>query len=122
MTTHAIFVLLGILAAATLSSVVVAQSVSDIVTPEFFNGIIDQAGAECAGKGFYSRDGFLQALNSYPGFGTGGNPDDSKREIAAFFAHVTHETGRKLNFFFCLLVLFCIYLISCNFQYRFLLR
>ncbi|KAF8402341.1 hypothetical protein HHK36_013295 [Tetracentron sinense] len=68
-------------------------SVPDIVTPEFFNGIIDQADAGCAGKNFYSRAVFLEALNSYPSFGKVGTADDSKREIAAFFAHVTHGTG-----------------------------
>ncbi|XVF65739.1 hypothetical protein PTKIN_Ptkin09bG0274100 [Pterospermum kingtungense] len=67
-----------------------AQSVAEIVTPEFFNGILDQADASCAGKNFYSRDAFLQALNSFTQFGTA---DDTRREVAAFFAHVTHETG-----------------------------
>ncbi|XP_078432822.1 homolog of carrot EP3-3 chitinase [Wolffia australiana] len=67
--------------------------VSDIVTNEFFNSIIDRAASSCPGKGFYSRDAFLSALASYPRFGTVGSEDDSKREIAAFFAHVTHETG-----------------------------
>ncbi|XP_077228073.1 endochitinase PR4-like [Tasmannia lanceolata] len=68
-------------------------SVADIVTLEFFNGIINQADASCAGKSFYSRDRFLEATNSYPQFGTVGTSDDSKREIAALFAHFTHETG-----------------------------
>ena len=70
--------------------------VADIVTEEFFNGIIDQADASCAGKNFYSRATFLEALTSFDQFGKIGSIDDSKREIAAFFAHVTHETGRKL--------------------------
>ncbi|KAJ8774821.1 hypothetical protein K2173_017267 [Erythroxylum novogranatense] len=68
-------------------------SVPEIVTAAFFNGIIDQAAASCAGKSFYSRDRFLEALKSYERFGRVGSVDDSKREIAAFFAHVTHETG-----------------------------
>ncbi|KAJ1410459.1 Lysozyme-like domain superfamily [Sesbania bispinosa] len=68
-------------------------SVADIVTPEFFNGIIDEADASCAGKNFYSRDAFLNALNSYNQFGRLDTLDDSKREIAAAFAHFTHETG-----------------------------
>nr|XP_023887071.1 endochitinase EP3-like [Quercus suber]POE67781.1 endochitinase ep3 [Quercus suber] len=68
-------------------------SVADIVTQDFFNGIINQADASCAGKNFYTRAGFLDALNSYNQFGNLGSADDSKREIAAFFAHVTHETG-----------------------------
>ncbi|KAL8136928.1 hypothetical protein V2J09_002929 [Rumex salicifolius] len=71
--------------------------VSDVVTDAFFDGIIDQADSSCAGKGFYSRSALLDAASGYPKFGTtGSSVDDSKREIAAFFAHVTHETG-----FFC---------------------
>jgi chitinase len=73
-------------------------SVADIVTPSFFNGIISQAGAGCAGKNFYTRNTFLDALNSYSQFGQLGSDDASKPEIAAFFAHVTHETGRKFLF------------------------
>ncbi|KAK6122572.1 hypothetical protein DH2020_043681 [Rehmannia glutinosa] len=68
-------------------------SVADIVTDAFFNGIADQAEGSCAGKGFYTRAAFLEALSSYPQFGTVGSAEDSRREIAAFFAHVTHETG-----------------------------
>ncbi|KAL4621412.1 hypothetical protein ACB092_06G225700 [Castanea dentata] len=55
--------------------------------------VADIADASCAGKNFYTRAGFLDALNSYNQFGNLGSADDSKREIAAFFAHVTHETG-----------------------------
>lgn len=69
--------------------------VADIVTDAFFNGIANQAPSGCPGRGFYTRSAFLQAVGSYPQFGTAGSADDSKREIAAFFAHVTHETGRK---------------------------
>nr|WHN38663.1 chitinase [Panax notoginseng] len=68
-------------------------SVADIVTDSFFNGIINQADGGCAGKNFYTRSAFIEALKAYPGFGNSGSPDDSKREIAAFFAHVAHETG-----------------------------
>ncbi|CAN0897419.1 Endochitinase EP3 [Linum grandiflorum] len=68
--------------------------VADVVTDEFFNGIIDQSSDnDCPGKSFYSREVFLRALESYSGFARGGSEDDSKREIAAFFAHATHETG-----------------------------
>ncbi|CAL5414130.1 unnamed protein product [Camellia sinensis] len=67
-----------------------------VVTQAFFDGIINQAPAGCVGKSFFTRSAFLNALGSYPLFGTTGTTDDSKREIAAFFAHATHETG-----FFC---------------------
>nr|GMD95036.1 endochitinase EP3-like [Ipomoea batatas]GME16315.1 endochitinase EP3-like [Ipomoea batatas] len=68
-------------------------SVSNIVSDSFFNGIANQAGPSCEGKGFYTRNSFLEAAKSYPKFGTTGSTDDIKREIAAFFAHITHETG-----------------------------
>lgn len=71
--------------------------VSDVVTDAFFNGIINQAPSNCPGKSFYSRNVFLQAVGLFPRFGTEGSPDDSKREIAAFFAHVTHETGHMCH-------------------------
>jgi chitinase len=71
-------------------------SVADIVTDAFFNGILNQATGDCPGKSFFTRAAFLSALNSYTQFGTTGSADDSKREIAAFFAHVTHETGCKI--------------------------
>ncbi|XP_059655029.1 endochitinase PR4-like [Cornus florida] len=67
-------------------------SVADIVTDAFFNDIIGQAGAGCAGKSFYTRAAFIDAANAYSQFGSG-SADDSKREIAAFFAHTTHEPG-----------------------------
>lgn len=68
-----------------------AVSLEETVTPEFFNSIISQARDGCAGKGFYSYNAFIAAANSYPSFGS----SISKREIAAFFAHVTHETECK---------------------------
>ncbi|KAK1379338.1 Endochitinase EP3 [Heracleum sosnowskyi] len=68
-------------------------SVADIVTDDFFNGITNQATGNCDGKNLYTRSTFLEALKSYSAFGTSGSGDDSKREIAAFFAHATHETG-----------------------------
>ncbi|KAI3975089.1 hypothetical protein MKX01_025603 [Papaver californicum] len=65
--------------------------VSERVPEEFFNNIKNQANnGQCDGKNFYNRDSFLQAVNMYPRFGRRALP---KREIAAFFAHVTHETG-----------------------------
>ncbi|KAM5587711.1 endochitinase EP3 [Rosa sericea] len=69
------------------------DSVANIVTTNFFNGIINQAAARCAGKSFYTRQAFLNALGSYRNFGTSGSVEKNKREIAAFFAQVTHETG-----------------------------
>ena len=69
-------------------------SVASVVT-ESFNGIKSQAGSWCEGIGFYTRSVFLEAVAAYPGFAHGGSEVEIKREIAAFFAHVTHETGSK---------------------------
>ncbi|KAI4297211.1 hypothetical protein L6164_037106 [Bauhinia variegata] len=45
------------------------------------------------GENFYTRSAFLNAAGSYSEFGRTGSADDSKREVAAAFAHFTHETG-----------------------------
>ncbi|KAG6726843.1 hypothetical protein I3842_02G100500 [Carya illinoinensis] len=52
-----------------------------------------KATGDCLGKSFYTRAAFINALGSYKQFGKIGSADDSKREIAAFFTHATHETG-----------------------------
>lgn len=72
-------------------------SVPDIVTDAFFNGISDGTASSCPGRGFFTRGAFLDAVGSYPQFGTVGSSEDSRREIAAFFAQITHETGRKYS-------------------------
>lgn len=75
-------------------------SVASIVTPAFFDALTAQAAADCEAKGFYTRDAFLAAAGYYPAFGRTGTDDDSKREIAAFFANANHETISKQTFFF----------------------
>ncbi|CAN0926541.1 Chitinase 4 [Linum grandiflorum] len=87
-----VLIIAMLVAITTTAIVVVDAAVADIVTPEFFNGIRDQAPNDCAGKSFYTRETFLSAAGAYPAFGSGSDAD-SKREIAAFFAHVTQETG-----------------------------
>jgi hypothetical protein len=69
------------------------NGVASIISKEFFDGILAVADSGCAGKSFYTYAGFISAANAYSGFGTTGSSDVAKRELAAFFAHVTHETG-----------------------------
>ncbi|CAN6239016.1 unnamed protein product [Urochloa humidicola] len=71
------------------------MSVASVVTAAFFNGIKSQGVNGCKGKGesFYTRGAFLSAASSYPHFAHAGSVADGKREIAAFFAHATHETS-----------------------------
>lgn len=68
-------------------------AVRDIATQDFFNGIISATAADsCPGKTFYKYSDFIDAANLFPSFGTTGTSDDTKREIAAFFGNVAHET------------------------------
>jgi len=67
--------------------------VGDIATQDFFNGILSGASDTCTGKNFYKYSDFINAANAFSGFGTTGTSDDNKRELAAFFANVAHETG-----------------------------
>ncbi|KAI3700848.1 hypothetical protein L2E82_45488 [Cichorium intybus] len=66
---------------------------ANIVTESFFNGIVAKSSNTCRGRGFYTHATFLRVIGDYPEFARSGTIDDSKRELAAFFAHVTHETG-----------------------------
>ncbi|CAN8316398.1 unnamed protein product [Cochlearia groenlandica] len=63
--------------------------VEAVVTEDFFNGIINKASSDCAGKGFYTRDSFVNAANSFDGFAN----SVTKLEIATMFAHFTQEVG-----------------------------
>jgi len=68
-------------------------NVVTIISQSFFDGLAGGAASSCEGKGFYTRDAFIAAANAYSGFGTTGADDVQKRELAAFFANVMHETG-----------------------------
>jgi basic endochitinase B len=48
--------------------------------------------AVCPAKGFYTYDAFVTAAGAFPGFGTTGDADIRKREVAAFLAQTSHET------------------------------
>jgi len=68
-------------------------NVGTIISQNFFNGLASGAGGSCEGKGFYTYNAFIAAANAYSGFGTTGSNEVQKRELAAFFANVMHETG-----------------------------
>lgn len=81
-----------------------ATAVADVVTQQFFDGMAGKADDNCEAKGFYTRQAFLDALESFSDFGQDATTDDSKREIAAFFAHVSHETISMFFYGHCLLL------------------
>lgn len=68
-------------------------NVGSIISKAFFDGLLSGASNGCRGKTFYTYEAFVKAANAYSGFGTSGSTDVRKRELAAFFANVMHETG-----------------------------
>ena len=72
--------------------------VSSIITRAIFDQFLPLRNSSPA-NGFYSHDAFLAAAALYDGFGTGtgtgtgGGFDVQKRELAAFFANIAHETS-----------------------------
>ncbi|XP_057862168.2 endochitinase 4-like [Cryptomeria japonica] len=71
------------------------ESIQSIITKDFFNQIKSGISASCVGNNFYTYDGFISAAkaSNFGGFGTTGSLEVRKRELAAFFANVAHETG-----------------------------
>lgn len=68
--------------------------VGDFATEDFFTGISSGASDTCPGKNLYRYNDFINAATAFSGFGTTGTDVDHKRELAAFFANVAHETDR----------------------------
>lgn len=66
-------------------------TIASVVTPAFFNSIMSKVGSGCPAKGFYTRQAFIAAAESFPAYkGT-----VAKREIAAMLAQFSHESGSK---------------------------
>ncbi|KAF3332197.1 chitinase 1-like protein [Carex littledalei] len=69
------------------------SGVGSIISSSTFEQMLKHRNdAACPGKGFYTYDAFIAAANSYSQFGTTGDTDTQKREIAAFLAQTSHET------------------------------
>ncbi|GJZ77648.1 chitin-binding, type 1 protein [Tanacetum coccineum] len=67
--------------------------VASIVTSSMFDQMLKYRNdPRCRANGFYTYNAFINAANSFNGFGTTGSADDRKRELAAFFAQTSHET------------------------------
>ncbi|XP_059623392.1 endochitinase-like [Cornus florida] len=69
------------------------QNVGSLVSQALFDQMLKHRNDDnCPGKGFYTYEAFIAAANSFGGFGTEGDTDTRKREIAAFLAQTSHET------------------------------
>jgi chitinase len=69
--------------------------VASIVPRDVFDRLLlhrNDPGSGCLAVGFYTYDAFLAAAAAFPAFGTTGNTDTRKREVAAFLGQTSHET------------------------------
>ncbi|GKV45154.1 hypothetical protein SLEP1_g52264 [Rubroshorea leprosula] len=78
----------------TLASTVGALAdIASIISRDLFNEMLKHRNdTNCPAMGFYTYDAFIAAANSFGAFGTTGDIDTKKREIAAFLAQTSHET------------------------------
>ncbi|OWM66494.1 basic endochitinase-like [Punica granatum] len=75
-----------------------SEDISEIISRDLFNEMLKHRNdAACPAKGFYTYDAFIAATKSFCSFGTTGDIDTRKREIAAFLGQTSHETtgGRE---------------------------
>ncbi|KAK3014049.1 hypothetical protein RJ639_008043 [Escallonia herrerae] len=67
--------------------------VGSLVSESQFNQMLKHRNdANCPAKGFYTYQAFISAAKSFGAFGTTGDTNTRKREIAAFLAQTSHET------------------------------
>ncbi|XP_062110892.1 mulatexin-like [Humulus lupulus] len=65
--------------------------VSNIISEPLFNEMFKHR-KDCPSQSFYNYDSFIIAAASFPGFGTTGDIETRKRELAAFFAETSQAT------------------------------
>nr|CBJ55936.1 pathogenesis related gene 3 [Bupleurum kaoi] len=69
------------------------QDVGSLISKPMFEDMLKHRNdAACPANGFYTYEAFIDAAKSFGAFGTTGDPDTRKREIAAFLAQTSHET------------------------------
>ena len=72
--------------------------ISSLISKSLFDEMLKHRNdAACPGKGFYTHEAFISAVKSFGGFGTTGDTNTQKREIAAFLAQTSHETTGSPN-------------------------
>lgn len=81
--------------------------VASIISSSLFDQmLLHRNDAACPANGFYTYNAFIAAANAFGAFGTTGDADTIKREIAAFLAQTSHETTGILAFFLVNLISF----------------
>lgn len=73
------------------------DGVSSIISKQLFEEMLPRRNDDqnCA-IGFYTYEAFIEAADFFEGFGTTGDLDTRKRELAAFFGQTSHETTSNL--------------------------
>ncbi|CAN1226118.1 unnamed protein product [Linum perenne] len=67
--------------------------VGSIITPAIFEDMLKHRNdGACEARGFYNYNAFISAARSFNGFGTTGDLNTRKKELAAFLAQTSHET------------------------------
>ncbi|KAM4125993.1 hypothetical protein ACB094_01G354700 [Castanea mollissima] len=67
--------------------------VGSLISLSLFNELLKHRDDNrCPSHGFYTYDAFVTAARSFGGFGTTGDVNTRKRELAAFLAQTSHET------------------------------
>jgi hypothetical protein len=68
------------------------QGVWSIITRPMFQSMLSHRGDSGCQGAFYTYDAFIEAASKFPGFGTTGDEQTRRRELAAFFGQTSHET------------------------------
>jgi chitinase len=80
------------LLAAAGSGASAQQGVWSIITRPMFQSMLSHRGDSGCQGAFYTYDAFIEAASKFPGFGTTGDDQTRRRELAAFFGQTSHET------------------------------
>nr|CAD1821280.1 unnamed protein product [Ananas comosus var. bracteatus] len=75
-----------------------SDGVASIISSDLFDEMLKHRNdAACPAHEFYQYEDFIAATNAFVDFGTTGDLDTRKREIAAFLAQTSHETTGGYN-------------------------
>ncbi|CAL4912430.1 unnamed protein product [Urochloa decumbens] len=88
----AVLVFAGAALLAVAGGASAQQGVWSIITRPMFHRMLSHRGDSGCEGAFYTYDAFIEAASKFPGFGTTGDDETRKRELAAFFGQTSHET------------------------------
>lgn len=70
-----------------------ATTIARLVPKSLYDSMfIHKDNTACPANGFYTYESFVEATRRFPRFGSVGNDETRRREVAAFLAQISHET------------------------------